>query len=74
MLILFFLLFLNLKTFFNFTFFFKIESIYFLFVYLLLLNIEIVNKVLNLVILQNLRFNTHIISELNLHFLKFIFA
>lgn len=62
--ILFFLIFSGARKFINFSFFLRIEFIYFFFVYLILLNIKLIEKMLSLVSLENLKLDTLILTEL----------
>lgn len=62
--ILFFLLVSSARKFVNFSFFLRIEFIYFFFIYLILLNIKLIEKMLSLISLENLKLDTLILSEL----------
>ena len=62
--ILFFLLFSSARKFVNFSFFLRIEFIYFFFIYLITLNIKLIDKMMNLVTLENSKMDTLVISEL----------
>lgn len=62
--ILFFLLFTSARKFINFSFFLRIEFIYFFFIYLILLNIKLIEKMLNLISIENLKLDSLILVEL----------
>lgn len=68
--ILFFLLVASARKFVNFTFFLRIEFIYFFFIYLILLNIKLIEKMLNLISMENLKLDTLILAELYNFFLE----
>jgi len=61
-------LFVSIRKTINFLFFFTIESIYFSFLTLIVINIKLIEKMLNLVNLQGLRFDNLIIAELYVFF------
>lgn len=62
--ILFFLLFTSARKFINFSFFLRIEFIYFFFIYLIILNIKLIEKMLNLISIENLKLDSLILVEL----------
>lgn len=62
--ILFILLTSSIKKFIKFNLFFRIEFIYFFFIYLILLNIKLIDKLLNFISLENLKLNTLILAEI----------
>lgn len=71
MIIVFFFLIRALRKMVNFIFFFRVESIYFSFLYLVLLNIKLIEKMLNLVKLENLRLESLLIFQLYSHLYEF---
>jgi len=71
MLLVFFFLVKTLRKTINFFFFFKVESIYFSFLNLILLNLKLINKMLNILNLEILRFETILIFQLYSFFSEF---
>lgn len=71
MIIVFFFLVKSLRKMVNFIFFFKAETIYFSFLNLILLNIKLIDKMLNLVKLERLRFDSLLSLQLYTSFNTF---
>jgi len=71
MLLVFFFLVKTLRKTINFFFFFKVKSIYFSFLNLILLNLKLINKMLNILNLEILRFETILIFQLYSFFSEF---
>src|SRR3546814_422329 len=62
--ILFILLTSSIRKFIKFNLFFRIEFIYFFFIYLILLNIKLIDKLLNFISLENLKLNSLVLAEI----------
>ncbi len=62
--ILFILLTSSIKKLVKFSLFFRIEFIYFFFIYLILLNVKLIDRLLSFISLENLKLNSLILSEI----------